>query len=79
MVRFVLENLDKPLRNAEVTQVTGLHENYALSLFRVRCRCPETVINRMRLMRARALLVESSIAVSALPSNVALDHYAILR
>ncbi|MBA4324243.1 MAG: hypothetical protein C0426_04090 [Rhodobacter sp.] len=64
MVRFVLENLDKPLLNAQVTQVTGLHENYALALFSRTMHVPlKMFINRMRLMRARALLVESSIAV----------------
>jgi AraC family transcriptional regulator, melibiose operon regulatory protein len=65
MVRFVLENLDKPLLNAQVTEVTGLHENYALALFSRTMQVPlKQFINRMRLMRARALLVESSIAVS---------------
>jgi AraC-like DNA-binding protein len=66
MVRYVLENLDKPLLNAQVTAVTGLHENYAVSLFSQTMQVPlKQFINRMRLMRARALLVESSIAVSA--------------
>lgn len=65
MVRFVLKNLDKPILNAQVTQVTGLHENHALSLFsRTMHIRLKMFINRMRLMRARALLVESSIAVS---------------
>ncbi len=65
MVRFVLENLEKPLMNAEVTAVTGLHENYAVSLFSRIMRVPlKQFINRMRLMRARALLVESSTAIS---------------
>lgn len=66
MVRYVLENLDKPLLNAQVTAVTGLHENYALSLFSRTMQVPlKQFINRMRLMRARALLVESSTAISA--------------
>jgi AraC-like DNA-binding protein len=66
MVRYVLENLDKPLLNAEVTAVTGLHENYAVSLFSRTMQVPlKQFINRMRLMRARALLVESSTAISA--------------
>lgn len=66
MVRYVLENLDKPLLNAQVTAVTGLHENYALSLFSKTMQVPlKQFINRMRLMRARALLVESSTAISA--------------
>ena len=66
MVRFVLENLDKPLLNADVTAMTGLHENYALSLFSKTMQVPlKQFINRMRLMRARALLVESSTAISS--------------
>jgi AraC family transcriptional regulator, melibiose operon regulatory protein len=66
MVRFVLENLDKPLLNAQVTAVTGLHENYAVSLFSRTMQVPlKQFINRMRLMRARALLVESSTAISS--------------
>ena len=63
MVRFILENLDKPLRNAEITAVTGLHENYAIALFsRIMRIPPRQFLVRMRLMRARALLVESSMA-----------------
>lgn len=66
MVRYVLENLDKPLLNAQVTAVTGLHENYAVSLFSRTMQVPlKQFINRMRLMRARALLVESSTAISS--------------
>ncbi len=66
MVRYVLENLEKPLRNADITAVTGLHENYALSLFTRVMRAPlKQFVIRMRLMRARALLVESSMPISA--------------
>jgi AraC-like DNA-binding protein len=66
MVRHVLENLDSPLRNSDITQVTGLHENYALSLFTRVMRAPlKQFVIRMRLMRARALLVESSLPISA--------------
>lgn len=65
MVRHVLENLDKPLRNADITRVTGLHETYALSLFTKVMRTPlKQFVIRMRLMRARALLVESSLAIA---------------
>lgn len=64
MVRHVLENFEKPLRNADITAVTGLHENYALSLFTQVMRTPlKQFLIRMRLMRARALLVESSVAI----------------
>lgn len=65
MVRHVLENHDKPMRNSDVTEVTGLHENYALSLFSSVMRTPlKQFVIRMRLMRARALLVESSLAIA---------------
>lgn len=66
MVRLVLENLDKPLKNAEITAVTGLHENYALGLFTRIMQIPlRQFVLRMRLMRARALLVESSLAIAS--------------
>jgi AraC family transcriptional regulator, melibiose operon regulatory protein len=65
MVRHVLENLERPLINAEITAVTGLHENYALSLFTRIMHLPlKQFVIRMRLMRARALLVESSMAIA---------------
>ncbi len=66
MVRHVLEHLEHPMRNADVTRVTGLHENYALSLFSRVMRVPlKQFMIRMRLMRARALLVESSMAIAS--------------
>ena len=66
MVRLVLENLEKPLKNAEITSVTGLHENYALGLFTQIMQIPlKQFVLRMRLMRARALLVESSLAITS--------------
>ena len=66
MVRFILENLDKPLRNADITAMTGLHENYALGLFTKIMQTPlKQFVLRMRLMRARALLVESALAISS--------------
>jgi AraC-like DNA-binding protein len=66
MVRLVLENLDKPLKNADITAVTGLHENYALGLFTQIMQIPlKQFVLRMRLMRARALLVESSLAITS--------------
>ena len=64
MIRFILENLDRPLRNADITATTGLHENYAITLFsRVMHIAPRQFLARMRLMRARALLVESTMAI----------------
>lgn len=65
MVRFILENLDQPITNADVAAVTGLHQNYALSLFTRTMRVPlKRFIIRMRLLRARALLMESSMAIT---------------
>ena len=66
MVRLILENLEKPLKNADITAVTGLHENYALGLFTQIMQIPlKQFVLRMRLMRARALLVESSLAITS--------------
>ncbi len=61
MLRFVLENLTRPLVNSDVTRVTGLHENYALSLFSRTMRVSlKRFIIQMRLIRARAALIEST-------------------
>ena len=66
MVRFALENLETPLRNADITAITGLHENYALGLFTKVMQVPlKQFVLRMRLMRARALLVESALAITS--------------
>ena len=66
MVRHALEHLGEPISNADITAVTGLHENYALTLFTRVMQVPlKQFVIRMRLMRARALLVESSLAISA--------------
>jgi AraC family transcriptional regulator, melibiose operon regulatory protein len=65
MVRFILDHLDRPLRNAEVTKVTGLHENYALSIFSRTMKLPlKQFVIRMRLLRARALLTESAMPIT---------------
>jgi AraC-like DNA-binding protein len=65
MVRFIMENLAEPMSNADVARVTGLHENYALSLFTSVMRVPmRKFIIRMRLLRARALLLESNATVA---------------
>jgi AraC-like DNA-binding protein len=64
MVRFILENLAEAITNADVAKVTGLHQNYALSLFSRTMRVPmKKFIIRMRLLRARALLMESALAI----------------
>ncbi len=65
MVRYITENLERPMSNADVAAVTGLHQNYALSLFTRTMRMPmKRFIIRMRLLRARALLIESTMAIS---------------
>lgn len=65
MVRFIMENLAQPIANADVARVTGLHENYALSLFTRTMRLPmKKFIIRMRMLRARALLMESGMAIT---------------
>jgi AraC family transcriptional regulator, melibiose operon regulatory protein len=65
MVRHVLENLAIPLQNKDVTKVTGLHTNYALSLFSSTMQLPlKQFIIRMRLLKARGLLLESDAAIS---------------
>jgi AraC family transcriptional regulator, melibiose operon regulatory protein len=66
MVRHVLENIQEPLRNGDVTAVTGLHGNYALSLFSRTMLIPlKQFIIRMRLLRARGMLLESDLAISS--------------
>jgi len=70
MVRFILDNLATPLTNARVAAVTGLHENYALSLFTRTMRLPmKRFVIRMRLLRARALLLESGTAISQVAAS----------
>jgi AraC-like DNA-binding protein len=70
MVRHTLENLEKPMRNSDITAMTGLHENYALSLFSRIMQVPlKQFVIRMRLLRARALLVESSMAISTVAES----------
>jgi AraC-like DNA-binding protein len=65
MVQHILENLDKPLRNAAVAAVTGLHPNYALAIFSRVMNIPlKQFVLRMRLLRARGLLMESDLAIS---------------
>jgi AraC-like DNA-binding protein len=66
MVRYILEHLAEPMNNADVAKATGLHQNYALSLFSHVMHMPvKRFIVRLRLMRARVLLVESSMAITS--------------
>lgn len=70
MVRFIMEHLSDPIRNADVAKVTGLHENYALSLFTQTMRLPmKQFVIRLRLLRARAMLTESSTAITTVAES----------
>lgn len=70
MIRHVMENLGTPLSNSKVTRVTGLHMNYALSIFSSVMRIPlKRFIIRMRLARARGLLAESDLPVATIAAN----------
>ena len=67
IVRHVLDNLGQPLTNAEVTAVTGLHPNYALSIFTKAMNLPlKQFILRMRLLRARGMLLESDTPITTI-------------
>jgi AraC-like DNA-binding protein len=67
MVRHILENIEKPLSNDDVAAVTGLHSNYALSLFsKTMLISPKQFIIRMRLVRARAMILESKVAIASI-------------
>lgn len=84
MVRFIMENLARPITNADVAAVTGLHQNYALGLFTRTMRLPmKRFIIRMRLLRARALLIESGAAIATVAEQAGFhsisqfyDHFA---
>ena len=66
MVRHVLENLEKPLTSEEVAKVTGMHPNYAIGLFSKTLHLSlKKFIIRMRLLRARALLMESNLPITS--------------
>ncbi len=70
MVQHVLDSLSEPLRNEDVTAVTGLHTNYALSLFtKTMLISLKQFIIRMRLLRARGLLLESNKAISTIAAE----------
>lgn len=70
MVRYALENLDKPLSSAEVTSQTGLNVNYALGLFSRTMRLSlKQFIIRMRLVRARGLLLESDLPIAVIAED----------
>lgn len=65
MIRYILENLAEPLTTAEVAKVVRLHPNYASSLFAKTLHIPmKRFIIRMRLLRARAILIDGSDAIN---------------
>jgi len=67
MVRFILDHLREPIGNGDVAAAVGLHRNYALQLFTnaMRVSMKQFVI-RMRLLQARAALVESEMPITAI-------------
>ncbi|MEZ5837480.1 MAG: helix-turn-helix domain-containing protein [Geminicoccaceae bacterium] len=70
MIRFVLENLGENMTSADVTRSTGLHANYAQALFTRTMRLPlKKFIIRMRLLRARAMLLESNVAITTIATQ----------
>ena len=70
MVRYVFENLEQPMKNEDVTEATGLHPNYALNIFSKAMSIPlKQFILRMRLLRARSLLLESDVAISTVATE----------
>ena len=70
MLRYVLEHLAEPMTNAQITSVTGLHENYALTLFTRTMHVPlKRFVIRLRLLRARGLLTESTAAISTVATR----------
>jgi AraC family transcriptional regulator, melibiose operon regulatory protein len=67
MVQHVLENLENPLTSESVAKVTGMHPNYALGLFSKTLNLSlKKFIIRMRLLRARALLMESNLPITTI-------------
>jgi AraC family transcriptional regulator, melibiose operon regulatory protein len=70
MIRHVVENLPEQLSNEDVTRVTGLHMNYALSLFTRTMNIPlKQFIIRMRLLRARGLLLEQDVSIATVAAE----------
>lgn len=70
MVRFILDNFHRPISNADVAAVTGLHQNYALSLFSRFMQVPmKRFVIRIRLLRARAMLLEGSDPISVIAES----------
>ena len=70
MLRHILDNIDAPLANEDFGKITGLHAHYALQLFsRIMQVSPKQFIIRMRLLRARSLLLDTKQPIS----TIALD------
>lgn len=70
MLNYIAENYDQKITISDVTQVTGLHQNYAMRLFNRIMKVPiKQYINQLRLQHAQALLVDTDSAVM----NVALE------
>lgn len=70
MVRYILENLPETLTISSVAEVVDLHPNYASSLFTNTLKLPmKRFIIRMRLLRARARLIEANIPINVIADD----------
>ncbi|NGP18766.1 helix-turn-helix domain-containing protein [Devosia aurantiaca] len=70
MVRHIVENLTDTLSLEEIAKVVELHPNYAANLFtKVMHISIQKFVVRMRLIRARSLLFDSSIPVANVAFN----------
>jgi AraC-like DNA-binding protein len=60
MLRYIADHYDQKITISDVATVTGLHPNYAMKLFhRVMKISIKQYINRLRLLHAQALLVDT--------------------
>lgn len=65
MVRHIVENIADPLSAESIAKVVGLHPNYAANLFARVMHIPvQKFVIRMRLIRARSLLFNDSLAIA---------------
>ena len=60
MLRYIADHYDQKVTISDVATATGLHPNYAMKLFhRVMKISIKQYINRLRLLHAQALLVDT--------------------
>jgi len=70
MVGHIVENITAPLSTGSIAAIAGLHPNYATNLFTRVMHIPmQKFITRLRLIRARSLLFDTSLPVA----NIAIE------